>query len=92
LNTTAHLSEKAQYEHALGVARELLQPYQMELLQFGISIRHFSPKVELFRQLYTTIIESLSTEQQERTRSCSAWIYLSNVVACSKEEAQDALR
>jgi len=65
-------SEKVQYEKALAVASTLLQPSQLQLLKFGVNLRYFSPRVEMFRQLSTMFQETLTVDQQQRVRSCTA--------------------
>jgi hypothetical protein len=94
-NLTVHL---AQYNISFERAVPLLSSIQVDLLQLSLGLRYFSPRVQLYRQLASTIIEASDEAVQNKINQCVAsaglWVQINNNqdIVCDLDSLNKALR
>jgi len=89
-------TEEEQYNRMLQSVASLLSPIQLDLLHYSMGLRYYSPKVEMHRQLYSTVVGKLDSKVQNKiniTESCqSGFALFKSNVFCTSSELQVAIK
>jgi len=84
-------NEKKQYEQAIAKASEILSAVQFDLLQYSLSLRYFSPSVQLYRQLHSSFLEDKDVAIRAKVSACKAFVYFNNEAHCSVSQFQERI-
>lgn len=65
---------------------------QEDALTYSLILRYYSPKLQLYRQLYTLILGSLDHDDRQKLSSCKSWIHYGTDVFCSTQDFLNHLK
>eukprot|EP01114_Cavostelium_apophysatum_P013828 TRINITY_DN3442_c0_g1_i2.p1 TRINITY_DN3442_c0_g1~~TRINITY_DN3442_c0_g1_i2.p1 ORF type:complete len:866 (+),score=183.48 TRINITY_DN3442_c0_g1_i2:101-2698(+) len=85
-------SEEDHYNSAIKTAQNLTSSIQQDSLKFSLSLRSFSPAVQAFRQLFSAFLGDMTSKMAEKAKSCSSFVYVGGIVACTSQEFEETMR
>jgi len=77
-NTDQQLYDKGNY-----FASSLLSHVEHSMLRFSVSLRFYNPRLEMYRQLYSQVLETLPGAA---VKNCRAWVSVNGQATCSTKD------
>lgn len=69
------VTQKQQFDNAVQQATSILSKARLHLLKFALSLRLFSPRIQVFQQI-----------GNEFNSSCAAFVDINNKITCSVDD------